>query len=231
MHFFIPIKMQTLNTHIKEKLILTNLYATIRKIDNNGFLELCGGNLTAGKSSRIRLTGVLAGFGETIVYTPDAAELNDVIGFRVSAGDHGSKNIDCYTNHLIRIADPTTAQDAVSHHDYAAWAPNLTWATANPAAVTTVARYVQIGKTVFFSVDVRSADSNATTGLSFTLPIAPKNNAKANVFTAYQLNSATHYASAGLNSDANSDVAVLPFQVGIDGAQIRIYCSGHYEVA
>lgn len=58
------------------------------------------------------------------------------------------------------------------------WTPVLSWTTATPDNITTVARYTTIGKTCFFHLTASSADSNGCTGLSISLPLecaAPAN--------------------------------------------------------
>jgi hypothetical protein len=56
------------------------------------------------------------------------------------------------------------------------WNPTLSWGGANPSGITTIARYTQIGKVVYFNINISSADSNGCTGLTISLPVIPKNN-------------------------------------------------------
>ena len=119
---------------------------------------------------------------------------------------------------------------------WVAWTPTLAWGTANPADITTVARYARHGNVVFFHVDISSADSNATDSLTITLPVDPVDN---NDYTAIV---SREIAGVGgvtwsdplgyINMDsADKKLNFGAFTTGTDAQAIRIIVSGSYEVA
>jgi len=78
------------------------------------------------------------------------------------------------------IAVNTSMKDyvdtSVSGGNWADYIPVKTWETGTPAGITTIARYIKVGKVVTFTIDISSADSNGCTGLIISLPEAPANN-------------------------------------------------------
>ncbi|MFA7079222.1 MAG: hypothetical protein WC147_12560, partial [Syntrophomonas sp.] len=67
--------------------------------------------------------------------------------------------------------------DNVKHAGaWAAWTPTLTWTTATPTVTATVARSIQIGKTIFWTIKITGSDGKGATNLTISLPIAPKAN-------------------------------------------------------
>ena len=135
------------------------------------------------------------------------------------------------SHRLKSVADPTTAGDALPYNAWTSWSPTLTWGTATPASLTIRANYVKIGKTVIFSFDASSTDSNGTTGLTLTLPIqhagdpvfvTAAERAGASGTTWYPVN-------AWIGSSANT-VVFLGWTTATDGQAIWVACSGAYGI-
>jgi len=179
MRFFIPISMQVLNQNINEDLIMTALYSFIRKNNNAGSLRISGGtDIAGGEGAGILLGGRDAGLPILRIVVPNAAEnaLQNVMTVNDSSDDPIATfygNIDLNNHRVVDVANPTTAQDALTLHAWAAYAPDYVWTGADPSAPATVAQYVQIGNMVIAVVRVSSADSNACTDLTISLPVAP----------------------------------------------------------
>jgi len=238
MHFYAPVSMSGLNKNIDAELIFNNIFSTIRKVDNGGELQLFGGsNITGG--ARIDLTGLSLG-GDMLFSCPD-----NVGGFLTVFTCEGNvavpymrlgSNIDANSKSIYNLIDPVNAQDALTHHAWADWTPTITWITGTPSGITTVARWVQIGKTVFFRIHISSADSNGCTDVNITLPVMPANTASYTHVAARE-----QYGPAGLTyaslsffitqSGAENHLYTNSFYAGTDNQAIRIMMAGQYEVA
>lgn len=131
---------------------------------------------------------------------------------------------------------PARKKIALARTDWGTWSPTLTWTGGTPGAITTVARYCQIDRVVHFHIDISSADSNAASALTITLPVDPVDN---NDYTAV---ASRQIAGAGgatwsdplgyINMDsADKKINFAAFTTGTDGQAIRIVVSGSYEVA
>jgi hypothetical protein len=139
------------------------------------------------------------------------------------------------THRLTGLAAPTTAGDALPYNAWANWTPTLTWSTATPASVSTQARYVQIGKTIYFDMLTASTDSNATTGLTISnFPGTKITTVNYTAFSAWE-----RYGAAG--NTWSPVVAVINFTTGVvtiadfktatDGQLVWIGIQGFYEVS
>ena len=74
--------------------------------------------------------------------------------------------------------------------DWQNWTPTLTWTGTTPLGLTTVAKYTQIGRTVFFQFQTaRAATTNLITNsaLTISLPVDPSTDAMSIPAEAYQL--------------------------------------------
>jgi hypothetical protein len=56
---------------------------------------------------------------------------------------------------------------------WAAWTPTLTWTAGTPSPLTVTARWMQVGKIVYYTLDIRTTDGNGATALKVTLPVTP----------------------------------------------------------
>ncbi|MCK9591886.1 MAG: hypothetical protein M0Q91_07750 [Methanoregula sp.] len=120
--------------------------------------------------------------------------------------------------------------------EWAAWTPTLTWTTADPASITTVARWKKIGNVVFFHIDISSADSNACSDLTISLPADPVDNNDRTALASIQKAGAggVTYSNplAYIDMDSASKlIKFYAFTTGTDGQAIAIIVSGSYEVA
>lgn len=119
---------------------------------------------------------------------------------------------------------------------FTAWGtytPTLVWGTADPAAITKQGRYCRIGSVCFFSIYIGSADSNAASSLTATLPITPVNNTYDLPISAIQLagaGGATYSNPAGYIDVANALIKFRAFVTGTDGQNIKMWIRGSYEV-
>jgi hypothetical protein len=118
---------------------------------------------------------------------------------------------------------------------WAAWTPTDTWGTADPASITTVARWIREGDIVHFHIDISSADSNATDSLTLTLPVDPVDNNDRTALHSIQKAGAggATYSDplAYIDMDSGSKlIKFYNFTAGTDGQAIAIIVSGSYEV-
>jgi hypothetical protein len=111
------------------------------------------------------------------------------------------------------------------------WVPTLTWTTADPASVTTVARYAIIGNTCFFNFMTTSADGNAATQLSISLPIAAKDNNSIIAFSGYQLVNTTYSNPICYLDDDSGGITFRSFSTATDAQTVTVVVSGQYEIA
>ena len=119
---------------------------------------------------------------------------------------------------------------------WAVYSPTLTWTTADPAAITTVARWKRIDDVIFFHIDISSADSNATDSLTISLPVNPVDNNDRTALSAIQKAGAggVTYSNplAYIDMDSASKlIKFYAFTTGTDGQAIAIIVSGSYEAA
>ena len=168
-------------------------------------------------------------FIDTLLQTDHIAEAS--AGHNVVCDDV----LNLATNRVVSVGDPTTAQDALTHHLWAAWVPDLVWTGADPTGLAEVARYVRIGNTVYFELYITSADSNACTGLTISLPVAPAVNGCRKKMSSYEQYGAAGNTYADPIARITPDVGVLitfaDFKAATDGQAIAIGMEGFYEVA
>jgi len=232
MFFFTPVSMAQLNTQINDYLTLNNSWGVIRKSANDGIIQLVGGLGPGypGSGAYIRLTGcdsVLAPLGISFA-GPNAAKNANVDALWIG-GPIDNPTIDCINHRVERVAAPQIANDALRLNAWAAWNPTLTWGVADPAGISKVARWTQIGNIVYWMLMISSADSNATNSLIATLPKACIANATYPGISAIQLNNATWLDPLGYLDTDNSLLKFRAFATGVDGTNIRIDAEGWYE--
>jgi hypothetical protein len=117
---------------------------------------------------------------------------------------------------------------------WTSWTPTLTWATGAPVTgLVTTARYKLLGNTCFISFNVVSTDSNATTGLTIALPVAPKLNG-----LYYSLSAIERYGAAGATyanplaylADSGTTIGFRAFATATDAQAVEVTVTGWYEI-
>lgn len=117
---------------------------------------------------------------------------------------------------------------------WANWTPTLTWGTAAPDSLTIIARWRRIAGLIFFHIDIYSADSNAASSLTITLPVAPVNNADrircASIERAGAAGATYSDPLAYIKADGSDNkINFLAFTTGTNAQAIAIIVSGVYE--
>lgn len=116
--------------------------------------------------------------------------------------------------------------------EWKTWTPTISWGTATPDGVTTIAMYKKIGKTVFFNINITGTDGNgASTPTTITAPITPRANNATPTFTFMMTVSSTNYVRYGYIRDngVNNDLYLF-LQSAADGSSFAIRISGQYEI-
>jgi hypothetical protein len=255
MRYYVPISVQTLNTNINANLDLgaahgiktdwientsggsplvhrTGASRVCQAVDNLNF-SIYGGQFGAEHGACIILTGSTAiGAGSFYSYVPNAAAAAGVPMFEI-LGITDTPFLNMLGHRITGLAQATTAMDAVPLTAiWQAWTPTLTWTGGTPAGLTTVARYCQIGRTVFFSFQTSSADSNACTNLTITLPVAFTSAMvwSCSAIERYGVAGAT-YAALSAYADASDDlIHFFDFRAATDAQAVAVFITGFYEV-
>jgi hypothetical protein len=118
---------------------------------------------------------------------------------------------------------------------WATYSPTLVWSTADPTGLTIVARWIQTGKLVNFYIDIHATDSNATDGVTISLPVAPVNLGALIPVNSVELYGVTGAAYTFVTSYIQADgsdnlIHFQKFQNTTDGQAMGIMVSGAYEV-
>lgn len=119
----------------------------------------------------------------------------------------------------------------LDNNPWAAWSPTLTWGTADPASVATVARYRIDNKTCYFNVYISSADGNDASSLTISLPVAPKDNNSFITPHGLQLIDTTWREAMPYIDDGASVIGFYNLGVCTDAAAVKVIVSGQYEIA
>lgn len=191
-----------------------------------------GGGLQGDYSARITLHGKSEATnpGNIFLQVPNASGAG-ILNVLTLYGKTNTPYVGANSWRIAALAQATTDMDAVPQTKmWGTWTPTLTWATATPTGLTSSYRYMQIGKTVFYNFFVQATDSNATTGLTFTLPSTP------NVLTVGDGVEASGTGYAVLTAlmgyaDTDGSWHTYNFVTGIDNQGIIVRASGFYEVA
>lgn len=123
-----------------------------------------------------------------------------------------------------------TAQLADIADAWTDWEPTLTWATADPTGVTTIARYKQVGKTVYYLVNIDATDGNGATQLTATLPIAPKaNNINPNIGVVIKIDSTNDVQHGYVRDDGANDDLWVGTGTLTELSAVQVRMSGFYE--
>lgn len=184
-------------------------------------------NMTAGPQGEVGSQGIQGIQGEKgdTGEIPDSSQFLFLNGTRMMTGVLNSGG-----NRISNISAPTTDGDALNYQAWTPWTTVLTWTGATPGGVTTVARWTKIGKTVYTETQIYALDSNATTGLTFTLPIAHASNGIIATGTAI-INNAGVISQTPFYIFSNSNVlGIWVFPAGTDNQIYRVYVNAFYEV-
>jgi hypothetical protein len=118
---------------------------------------------------------------------------------------------------------------------WSTWTPTLTWATATPVSVTTLARFKVIGKTVMFQIYITATDGNGTTGLNITMPtlFPPKaNNMSPNITTQKYVGATGGIVHMRLRDDGiNNDIYYPYMGTATGGTSFSVRITGLYEIS
>lgn len=243
--------MTALNANVDTDLNLLNphglnayfihMMGTILDRDNfNSFLNISGGSdAILGSGAYISLygrTGGGAGLTGGMRLRVVNAAGDDLVEVMRVTGVTDTPVVDWNARRLTNILPATTANDALTYNAWTTWNPTLVWGGAAPASLTTVARWVKIGKTVYFDFFCLSTDSNACSSLTISLPVAPLNVAMRIACAAHE-----QYGVAGatykplsafiLADGADNLIHFWDFATATDGQAIAVSTSGFYEVA
>jgi hypothetical protein len=117
--------------------------------------------------------------------------------------------------------------------EWTTWTPTLVWTTATPINATVIAKYIQIGKVVYFSLFIQSSNGNGTTNLTIGLPINPLANSMYPSVNSFQIVSSTKTNPIAAIDDGgvNNRIYFYNFATATAGNSLSIVCTGFYPVA
>jgi len=138
---------------------------------------------------------------------------------------------DIYTRYVDNTGAWTAWLKVIQGIEWTAWTPALTWTTADPASITTIARYKTQGKICFFNFMCTSADGNDASQLSISLPAAAKDNNSMISFSSQQLVDATWTNPLAYLDDDSGGITFRNFAVATDTKTVTIIITGQYEIA
>lgn len=187
----------------------------IKRTTDDSYLWIEGGTGSTGQGPLIVLSGkdrdIAA--GTMYFYVPNANK-NGIVDAMILSGNTDQPRL------------------TGSAFNWVTWTPTLTWSGGTPSTLGTVAKYTQIGKTVFFTFSTASADSNGATGLTITLPITPVNIGAYQVFSAIEYKGGVGWIDVkGILAPADNKILFTNFAPCIDGADVAVIVSGQYEVS
>lgn len=112
------------------------------------------------------------------------------------------------------------------------WTPSLNWGTGIPADAVTLAKYKQVGKTIFFSVKITSTDGNNASSLTVTLPVVPKtdNISPAVLFQNVVGGGSNTNKNAYIRDNGTNNDIVAVALSATDGSAYEVRISGFYEI-
>jgi hypothetical protein len=245
-----PVSPSSLNNQIARHdgtsgLVIQNSLATI---DDSGSITIPTGESYIGTTFDTNVTAS----GVTLTGTTLAADGTDAaIDINITPKGTGEVNlpkvdIDAGTidGCTIATSDITVGSGktldisagTLTHQSWAGYSPTLVWGTADPATITTVSRWTKLGKIVFFHIDISSADSNACSSLTISLPADPNDNNDRTAVSSIQKAGAggATYSDplAYIDMDSASKlIKFYAFTTGTDGQAVAVVVSGSYEAA
>lgn len=241
------ISVTALNTNINADLILGagyNLFVSDVMMYGSGSIyggtvaggiNIYGGEESATSDGSIQLFGsdnaLLPG---SLTFNVANAAKNARIRVMQLLGVTDTPFLNMLSHRIAGLLQATTDMDAAPVTKvWTTWSPTLTWGGATPASITTVARYCQIARVVYFSLTIDSADSNACSALTISLPVAPIASMPRVALASYE-----RYGAAGATfidplafiNQATGLISFAAFQTATDAQAIGISISGAYEV-
>jgi len=204
----------------------------LKKSDDNGFINISGGNTSyGGLQLQMFGSGYASVGGWLRVYVPNAAA-NGLVPAMYIKGKTDTPTMDLVGNRIEAIGQATSDMDAVPQTKvWTTWTPTVTWTTGTPASISSVYRYCQIGKTVFFKIFMHSTDGNGATALTVTVPVTSKDNGANTMFTGLQLVDTTYSDPLPMLWENNSTIYFRGFKTCTDAKTVQILVEGFYEVA
>lgn len=204
---------------------------------NDYFTVISGGTLANGKAARLFLAGsTYAGTpGDIGLSVPNAAANND-LNVATFHGNTDTPYLEMWSRRITSLAQATTDMDAAPVTKvWVAWTPTIVWTGGTPASLTITCRYTQIARIVFFQIYINSADSNACTNCTITLPSTP-----ANTGTHHAVSCRQTYGVAGITyatisyyvTQDGSETRLMTnqFNACTDAQTVQLMLSGFYEV-
>jgi hypothetical protein len=237
-----PISMKALNFNIDDNLNFTTTYGKIQVVGTDGILILQP-DTGAWVGSSISLLGSNASVdkGYINLSTSDGAGSLDILAQCVPRIGAASPYLKMRGFQIKNLADPTAAQDAATKNyadglfpAWATWVPTVTWTGGTPTGVSSSKRYTQIGKTVFFEIDVNATDSQGVTALTITVPVTLPGT-MAPVYSGqqgYGAGGATWGNPLPMTTLASpSLIQFRAFQAATSGQPVYVRVTGFYEVS
>jgi hypothetical protein len=167
---------------------------------------------------------------------PNAAKNNQKI-VMYYCGVTNTPTLNLNANRIENLADPTAAQDAATKNyvdgkftAWADWAPTLTWGTATPGGLYTATRWMQIGKTVFYSIAISATDGNNASSLTISLPVTAGSATFVTTTTGRQKVDTTHTAIFPYIQTSATVIAFVGWATWTDTKACALQISGFYEV-
>jgi phage minor structural protein len=160
-----------------------------------------------------------------------------------NSGDNNTFNYYSESGSFISVAPwgtaiegtPTSTKESGGfiNDNWASWTPTLTWTTATPASITTLAKYKCMGNICYFSIYITSSDGNGATNLTITLPVYTEPDDSYVSFSAQQLVNTTWANRIAYTNCSAADsyyIRFRDFATCTDGQTVSVIVSGFYEV-
>lgn len=189
-------------------------------------------------NSRIESTKKIVGTQASIAITGSPTNHNNLSG-RNDPNSHLAGAIATTTTNfdgMLSSVDTDTqlALDTIDafYLPWTDWVPTESWTTGTPATNTVkIARYNRIGKTVFFNLYYKADDGNGATDVTFTLPIAPKDNNSYISCTGYQIVDTTKTNPIPYIDDSATLIKFRSLSTATDNTALEINVTGSYEIS
>lgn len=125
-----------------------------------------------------------------------------------------------------------------SHVDTApqwqSWSPTLTWGTATPDSLVTIAKYHKVGTLVHFMFECHSSDGNNASSLTISLPVNEKGDNIHSQFSCSQVVNGVWADNLISFCNADAETHVIEFRnfdVCSNALTFYLFVSGFYEAA
>jgi hypothetical protein len=151
----------------------------------------------------------------------------------------GTQDVIADASATLKLSGSTLVNNKISgtvdfgtNDAWAAWTPTLTWGTDNPTLLGTIARYKVANGICYVHMWIPWSDSNATTSLTFTLPIMPKDtNSYPKLFGTEKNNGLVSIIGPYIDAITPSITAGIEiFVTGTDDTAGDVCMDGFYEI-